>query len=62
MICDFLSAVEYNKKIVVELLKVDIQVYKNYQRNLPQKAINGRAIAAESKNFLRECLKRKCDR
>ena len=26
------------------------------------KAINGRAIAAESKNFLRECLKRKCDR
>ena len=47
-------------KIAVELPTVDIQVYKNYkatqnyQRNLPQKAINGRGKATESRNFLRE--------
>ena len=69
MICDFLRKVGYDgQKIVVELPTVDIQVYKNfkatqnYQRGLPQKAIKNRAIAAESRNFLRECIKRKCDR
>ena len=68
MIFDFLRRVGFDgQKIVVELTIVGIQVYRNYkaiqnyQRNR-EKAINGRGKAAESRNFLKEGRKRKCDR